>query len=43
MSRTRHFIILGLLALAGWLIRINERALGMERERCGHDGQTYSR
>lgn len=37
MIRFRHFFILGLLALAGRLIRINERALGMESDRCGHD------
>lgn len=30
MIRLRHFIILGLLALAGRLIRINERSLGMD-------------
>lgn len=30
MIRLRHFIILGLLAVAGWLIGINERALGVE-------------
>lgn len=29
MIRLRHFIILGLLAVADWLIRINERALGV--------------
>ena len=30
MIRLRHFIILGLLAVAGRLIRTNERALRLE-------------
>lgn len=31
MIRLRHFIILGLLAVACWLITANERALGIDK------------